>query len=120
MNANASPNPRKNPVHFKAAQKWGAVVTFSCRYAALSVMMDLGNSFHRVRLENLHNFEKNLGQNGLLRKKLEYFGIGQPKDLRSKFFDFLDFSTAFSMKIFDDDFRNFRSLIFWLTDFKML
>ena len=41
--------------------------------------MNPGNSFHRVRLENLHNFEKNLDQNGLLRKKLEHFEIDRPK-----------------------------------------
>ena len=32
-------------------------------------------------------FEKNLDQNGLLRKKLEHFGIGQPKILRLKNFE---------------------------------
>ena len=41
---------------------------------------------HRLRHENLHNFEKNLDQNGLLRKKLEHFEIGQPKFLRSENF----------------------------------
>ena len=44
----------------------------------------LGFRCHRLRHENLHNFEKNLDQNGLLRKKLEHFEIGQPKILRSK------------------------------------
>ena len=43
-----------------------------------------GHRFHRVRHENLHNFEKNPDQNGSLWKKLEHFEIGRPKFLRSK------------------------------------
>ena len=39
---------------------------------------------YRVRHENLHNFEKNLDQNGLLWKKLEHFQIGRPPFLGRK------------------------------------
>ena len=63
----------------------------------------------RLRHENLHNFEKNLDQNGLLRKKLEHFEIGQPKILRSKNFEKLEnfhFQT-FSNDNFDENFRDF-------------
>ena len=56
-----------------------------------------GFRFHRLRHENIHNFEKNLDQNGLLRKKLEHFGIGQPKILRSKISKF--FIEKFSLEI---------------------
>ena len=43
-----------------------------------------GNHFHRVHHENLHNFLKNLDQNGLLLKKIEDFEIGLRFFLRSK------------------------------------
>ena len=115
MNANASPNPRKNPVHFKAAQKWGAVVTFSCRYAALSVMMDPGNSVHRVRLENLHNFFKKSQPKRFITHKVRAFWNRPTKKIeieKSRFF-----ATTFSLKIrlifFDlKNFEIFRSRFF--------
>ena len=54
------------------------------RRGALQTLERPEDRFHRVRHENLHNFEKNLDQNGLLGKKLEHFQIDRPKILRSK------------------------------------
>ena len=59
---------------------------------------------HRLRHENLHNFEKNLDQNGLLRKKLEHFEIGQLKILRSK--NLQNVHRNFHWKLYENE--NFR------------
>ena len=69
-----------------------ALVTFLCKAAlffggAFKRFKSLGFRCHRLRHKNLHNFEKNLDQNGLLRKKLEHFEIDQPQILRSTIFE---------------------------------
>ena len=62
---------------------------------------------------------KNLDQNGLLRKKLEHFKIGQPKILRSKIFGkskiFID---KFSLKI-EWKWKNWDRKIFDFWDFQL-
>ena len=75
---------------------------FFCWSSYIPVMSPIrlqwpGNQFYRVRLENLHNFKKNLDQNGLLQKKLEHFEIGLRKFLRSK--NLRNFHRKFSLKI---------------------
>ena len=104
---------------FLLGQLYSSYVTYKCSN-------DPETPFHRVRHENIHNFGKNLDQNGLLWKKLEHFEIGRPKFLRSKifieifiencmkmkkskFFDFkiFVFSFKFQWKFLDGNFRKF-------------
>ena len=54
---------------------------------ALKRFKSLGFRCHPLRHENLHNFEKNLDQTRLLRKKLYIVETSQRKNLRSKNFE---------------------------------
>ena len=55
-----------------------------CKNFDFKVLQSIAHRLYRLRHGKLHNFEKNLDQNGLLWKKLEHFEIGLRKFLRSK------------------------------------